>query len=190
MPHDDPFFKAAPQRQKAVTAQQILHGVLAQGLIRVYRRVGKDEALRLYRVRKRREKAPLRLKRAGDLALAGGEAARLEQVKPRGVEHIPEYAALFVQYVVHEVLVHKLVIFEYRAPVVAVAAHGVHIAAARERHYISQRAEAVRALFEKVPVDDELIVRAKARLFQHALEVFKIAVYIRHDDDAPPLRDA
>ena len=56
MPHDDPFFKAAPQRHKMVTAQQVLHGVLAQGLVRVDRRMGEDKVLRLYRVRKRREK--------------------------------------------------------------------------------------------------------------------------------------
>ena len=71
--------------------------------------------------------------------------------------------------------------FEYYKPVVAVAAHRMHVAAAGQLHYVPERSETVAALFEKVAVNDKLILIGEVYLFKHTPEIFKIPVNIGND---------
>ncbi len=160
--------------------------MFAQRLIRIYGSVGEDEILRLYRVGNTRKKAPLGIEFAPYLLLACRKAADFEKIKSGGVEHVPEYAALLVHDIVHEVLVTLISVRMQinSAPVVAVSAYDVHISAAAELHDVAQSAEAVRTLLKKITVDNKLIVLTKGGIFQCTLEILEIAVNIRYDEDA------
>ena len=185
MADDDPFVEFIAVAAKIVE----LHAVAAH--LPVHRHIGahaavdEDAVLGLDNVRKGTNEVELRLEffpqhrdeRDKVRILCDGDALL--------TEHIPDKSAPAGEHIVNDVYrpILYLAVNGIR-PAVAVAANGVDIAPLTKAHEISQRFKAVLALFQKVAVDDKLVVLRKSDFAEQRPEIRQVAVDIGHGDDA------
>ena len=185
MADDDPFVEFIAVASKIVELHALAAHLLFHGHIGAYTAVDEDAVLGLDYVRKGADKVELLLefltqhrdKRDKIRVFCHGDALL--------TEHIPDKAAPAGEHVVNDVYrpILYLAVNGIR-PAVAVAAHGVDISLLAKVHEIPQCFKAVLALFQKVAVDDKLVVLRKFDLFQQRLEIRQVAVDIGHNDDA------
>ena len=179
--HHHPAVEVPAQGQEMVHPHQLLHGVGPEGLVRPHPRVGEDEALALQGVGQVPQEGPLRREGPEKLLLGGGKILQLKGVQPGGVAHVPQQPALAPEQVLQHLLVALRVPVRQKdvVPVVTVAAEHVGVPLPAQLHQDPQHPQALRTLFQKVPVHDQLVPGGEARPAQDPLEIGHVAVNVR-----------
>ena len=187
--HHDPFVKGIAQLIPGVAAHQLPGAVLGQGLVRIYRRMGKDVTPCLRRMGQRVQKGKLRRETLRQAAAKNVKIPKIQRIETQLQGHVPDQAAPAEAQVAGEGFQPVAVLMADRSPAVTVSHEGDGAALLTQRHDLMQSLEALCALFKKVAVEDQKIVVTEADLAEQTVEIGEVRVDVGDNQYPPPRLD-
>ena len=187
---DKPAFKAPVRLQQGVDTVEFLRPVFLQRFSGCHPGVREDEALRFQRVRNPAQIIPdfgvLVVKQFPQRT----KVRNFQRVDPLLQAHVPQKPAPAELNILQDLVVGGVgeVRHVHIRPVIAVAADHMDVLLFFQLRQQAEQAQALRSLFQEIPVDDQGVPITEAGLLQRAVKIRHIGMDIGHDKDPAVFR--